>query len=98
MLGLIWAVSPERFAGWPAPPRGPLFGYARLRHLASPTPISVATDWSYSRTRIPLRIDVGVCDWLTISARGRLLVRNICMVFDRYLQDKDGKTRFSKVI
>jgi hypothetical protein len=28
---------------------------------------SVSTDWSYSRTRIPFRLDVGVFDWLTIS-------------------------------
>ncbi|VAW82386.1 Coproporphyrinogen III oxidase, oxygen-independent [hydrothermal vent metagenome] len=33
---------------------------------------------------------------LTISARGRLLVRNICKVFDAYRQDKEQK--FSKMI
>jgi oxygen-independent coproporphyrinogen-3 oxidase len=37
-------------------------------------------------------------DTVNVLPAGRLLVRNICMVFDRYLQDKDGKTRFSKVI
>ncbi len=25
-------------------------------------------------------------EWLSVTARGRLLIRNICMVFDRYLQ------------
>jgi len=24
-------------------------------------------------------------DWLTVTPKGRLLIRNICMVFDRYL-------------
>lgn len=28
---------------------------------------SVSTEWSYSRTRVPFRVDVGVFDWLTIS-------------------------------
>ncbi|MCK5308937.1 MAG: oxygen-independent coproporphyrinogen III oxidase, partial [Zetaproteobacteria bacterium] len=35
---------------------------------------------------------------ITILPAGRLLVRNICMVFDRYLRDSDGSRRFSKVI
>ena len=26
-------------------------------------------------------------DWITVSAKGRLLIRNVCMVFDRYLND-----------
>jgi oxygen-independent coproporphyrinogen-3 oxidase len=37
-------------------------------------------------------------DYLRILPAGRLLVRNICMVFDRYLHGNDGNTRFSKVI
>jgi len=24
-------------------------------------------------------------DWISVTARGRLLIRNVCMVFDRYL-------------
>ena len=35
---------------------------------------------------------------ITILPAGRLLVRNICMVFDRYLRDTDGSRRFSRVI
>lgn len=34
---------------------------------------------------------------ITITTTGRILARSICMQFDRYLQEKDGK-RFSKVI
>lgn len=34
---------------------------------------------------------------IRVLPAGRLLIRNICMVFDRYLQDEDGQ-RFSKVI
>lgn len=37
-------------------------------------------------------------DTLHILPAGRLLVRNICMVFDRYLQGSSGGKRFSKVI
>lgn len=34
---------------------------------------------------------------VTVESRGRLLIRNICMVFDRYLKGHGGQ-RFSKVI
>lgn len=34
---------------------------------------------------------------INVMPAGRLLIRNICMVFDRYLREKAG-TRFSKVI
>ncbi len=37
-------------------------------------------------------------DGIHILPAGRLLVRNICMVFDHYLQGKDSSRRFSKVI
>ncbi|MFQ5488292.1 MAG: oxygen-independent coproporphyrinogen III oxidase, partial [Gammaproteobacteria bacterium] len=36
-------------------------------------------------------------DALRVNPAGRLLIRNICMVFDKYLRDKAGQ-RFSKVI
>ncbi len=35
---------------------------------------------------------------IVVSSRGRLLIRNICMVFDRYLQVPQFSDRFSKVI
>lgn len=35
----------DRFVGWPAIKRGPLFAYSRMRYLPSALPISVATDW-----------------------------------------------------
>ncbi len=37
-------------------------------------------------------------DKLTVLPAGRLLVRNICMVFDKYLRNKETHVRFSKVI
>ena len=36
-------------------------------------------------------------DWITVTPRGRLLVRVICMVFDRYLREARART-YSKVI
>jgi oxygen-independent coproporphyrinogen-3 oxidase len=35
---------------------------------------------------------------IKVVPAGRLLIRNICMVFDRYLREKTQKQRFSKVI
>jgi oxygen-independent coproporphyrinogen-3 oxidase len=35
---------------------------------------------------------------ITILPAGRLLVRNICMVFDRYLREPDQSRRYSRVI
>jgi len=37
-------------------------------------------------------------DILTVLPAGRLLVRNICMVFDKYLRENKTRVRFSKVI
>ncbi|MCY7389089.1 MAG: oxygen-independent coproporphyrinogen III oxidase [Burkholderiales bacterium] len=36
--------------------------------------------------------------WITVTPRGRLLVRTIAMVFDRYLSRGEQRERFSKVI
>lgn len=35
---------------------------------------------------------------IQVLPRGRLLIRNICMVFDAYMAQKEGQVRFSKVI
>ncbi len=35
---------------------------------------------------------------ITVTAKGRLLIRNICMVFDRYLKSAQSSQRFSKAI
>jgi oxygen-independent coproporphyrinogen-3 oxidase len=40
---------------------------------------------------------VGPHDW-TVTERGRLFVRNICMAFDRYLAAHDGRAVFSRTI
>ncbi|WP_292933539.1 oxygen-independent coproporphyrinogen III oxidase [Noviherbaspirillum sp.] len=41
-------------------------------------------------------------EWLTVTPKGRLLIRNICMVFDRYLNTKQEakveRLRYSKTI
>jgi len=36
--------------------------------------------------------------WLGGTPKGRLLIRNICMVFDRYLRAGEDRARYSKVI
>jgi oxygen-independent coproporphyrinogen-3 oxidase len=37
-------------------------------------------------------------NWITVLPRGRMLVRAIAMVFDRYLRSDRERTRYSKVI
>ena len=37
-------------------------------------------------------------DSITVTAKGRLLIRNICMVFDRYIKPDEKTERFSKLI
>jgi oxygen-independent coproporphyrinogen-3 oxidase len=37
-------------------------------------------------------------EWLAVTPRGRLLVRAVCMVFDRYLRNQQRTASYSKVI
>jgi oxygen-independent coproporphyrinogen-3 oxidase len=37
-------------------------------------------------------------DWIVVTAKGRLLVRSVCMVFDRYLREREARATYSKVI
>ena len=36
--------------------------------------------------------------WITVTALGRYFIRNICMVFDRYLREGRERARYSKVV
>jgi oxygen-independent coproporphyrinogen-3 oxidase len=37
-------------------------------------------------------------EWITVTPRGRLLVRAVCMVFDRYLRAQRGSALYSRLI
>ena len=37
-------------------------------------------------------------DWLGVTAKGRFLIRSICMVFDRYLRQGRDSPRYSRVV
>lgn len=37
-------------------------------------------------------------DWIVVTPRGRLIVRAVCMVFDRYLRASRERNRYSRVI
>jgi oxygen-independent coproporphyrinogen-3 oxidase len=37
-------------------------------------------------------------DWIGVSAKGRLLIRNVCMVFDRYLATRNAAPRYSRTV
>jgi len=36
--------------------------------------------------------------WITVTPKGRMLIRNICMVFDKYLRHDAATKRYSRVI
>jgi oxygen-independent coproporphyrinogen III oxidase len=42
-------------------------------------------------------VDIGG-GWITVTPRGRLVVRGIAMVFDRYLRRAETRARYSKVV
>ncbi len=37
-------------------------------------------------------------DWIVVTPKGRLLVRVVCMAFDRYLRERERRASYSKVI
>lgn len=37
-------------------------------------------------------------EWLTVTTKGRLLIRNVCMVFDRYLAARSDAPRHSQTV
>jgi oxygen-independent coproporphyrinogen-3 oxidase len=37
-------------------------------------------------------------EWISVTPQGRLLVRAVCMVFDRYLRANRARATYSKVI
>lgn len=37
-------------------------------------------------------------EWISVTPRGRMLIRNVCMVFDKYLRRERDALRYSRVI
>jgi oxygen-independent coproporphyrinogen-3 oxidase len=37
-------------------------------------------------------------DWISVTPKGRMVIRNICMVFDRYLGQNTQGPRFSRTV
>ena len=37
-------------------------------------------------------------DWIVVTPKGRLVVRVVCMAFDRYLRERERRSSYSKVI
>jgi len=46
------------------------------------------------------RLGLVVCDprWINVTPRGRFLIRNVCMIFDKYLRHDQEVRRYSRVI
>lgn len=64
--------------------------------------ITFAEYFSAELSKLQTMVDTGLIeldsDQLTVTPRGRMLVRNIAMVFDRYLQQGQPLVRYSKTI
>ena len=63
---------------------------ARLRELLPPE----LEDLKLYQAEGLIDIDA---DWIGVTPSGRLLIRTICMVFDRYLRAGEDRARYSKV-
>ncbi|HWJ94789.1 MAG TPA: coproporphyrinogen III oxidase, partial [Telluria sp.] len=37
-------------------------------------------------------------EWLSVTMKGRLLIRNVCMVFDRYLAARGDRPSHSQTV
>ena len=37
-------------------------------------------------------------EWISVTDKGRLLVRVVCMVFDRYLKAERARAQYSRVM
>jgi oxygen-independent coproporphyrinogen-3 oxidase len=65
-------------------------------------PITFTDYFAAEREKLAVLAEDGLltmdAEWLTVSAKGRLLIRNICMVFDRYLHTAPAQVRYSKTI
>jgi oxygen-independent coproporphyrinogen-3 oxidase len=65
-------------------------------------PIKFSEYFSTELTQLELLAADGLLklddEWITVTMRGRLLIRNICMVFDRYLALAQSPLRYSKTI
>ena len=65
-----------------------------LRSLEQAYPISFQAYFRQELEQLHEMAELGLLtidnDWITVSLKGRLLIRNICMVFDRHLQAARG--------
>jgi oxygen-independent coproporphyrinogen III oxidase len=69
-------------------------------------PITFANYFAAELEKLRVFADDGLVNiddaWLTVTPKGRLLIRNICMVFDRYLNGPKAagteRARFSNTI
>jgi oxygen-independent coproporphyrinogen-3 oxidase len=65
-------------------------------------PIKFSEYFSTELTQLELLAADGLLklddEWITVTMKGRLLIRNICMVFDRYLALAQSPLRYSKTI
>ena len=73
-----------------------------ITSLETAYPITFAGYFSAELTRLHSLAQDGLLtiddEWLCVTSKGRLLIRNICMVFDRYLGVASDPARFSKTI
>ncbi|NDP60552.1 MAG: oxygen-independent coproporphyrinogen III oxidase [Oxalobacteraceae bacterium] len=65
-------------------------------------PITVASYFAAELVQLQTLAQDGLLtiddEWISVTPKGRLLIRNICMVFDRYLNATPDPLRYSKTI
>jgi oxygen-independent coproporphyrinogen-3 oxidase len=73
-----------------------------LRHIEAKWGIEFNDYFDSARTHLRHMANDGLvemtADTLQVSAAGRLLVRSVCMEFDRYLQERKKEERYSRII
>ncbi|MES2130647.1 MAG: oxygen-independent coproporphyrinogen III oxidase [Pseudomonadota bacterium] len=73
-----------------------------IKSIEEQFPINFHSYFADELQKIAAQADDGLLtleqDWITVTPRGRLLIRNICMVFDRYLNLQAEPMRYSRTI
>ncbi|MGZ3180989.1 MAG: oxygen-independent coproporphyrinogen III oxidase [Telluria sp.] len=73
-----------------------------LRHIEEDFPVKFNEYFAQELVKLEALAKDGLLtlsrDWISVTPKGRLLIRNICMVFDRYLNQGTPMVRYSKTV
>jgi len=73
-----------------------------VRAIEADFPVNFAGYFAHELERLGPLVRDGLInvnrEFITVTPKGRLLIRNVCMVFDRYLQQGHPLTRYSRTV